>query len=272
MPIPWHSKKTHSEAPLQSQPPKFIFKSDVKSYYASINHDILIKQFRDLIDDPFFLDLICQYVRRTVVKDGIYRDVQQGIPLGCSLSPLMGAVYLKPLNEAMEKTGLFYARFMDDWVVLAPTQWKLRNVARIINQVLNQLEVWQHPDTTFVGRVANGFDFLGYHLKPNGLSVANKTRQNFGSRVSQLYEQQAIQTKIDGFQRRWCRWVTSSLGAWSKKLEPVDLTTLNHDALWKADLRNSMAHNSWTAQRNLIGSTETLTPPASKSSEECQHA
>lgn len=87
MPIPWHSKKTHSEAPLQSQPPKFIFKSDVKSYYASINHDILIKQFRDLIDDPFFLDLICQYVRRTVVKDGIYRDVQQGTPWAARSHP-----------------------------------------------------------------------------------------------------------------------------------------------------------------------------------------
>ena len=221
-------QNTHSEAPLPSQPPKFIFKSDVKSYYASINHDILVKQLRDLIDDPFLLDLVCQYVRRTVVKDGIYRNVQQGIPLGCSLSPLMGAVYLKPLDEAMEKTGLFYARFMDDWVVLAPTRLKLRKVARIINQVLNQLKVWQHPEKTFVGRVAKGFDFLGYHLAPNGLSMANKTRQNFVSRVSRLYEQRAIRNRIDGYQRRWRRWVTSGLGNWSKKLERLDLTTPNH--------------------------------------------
>ena len=54
--------------------------------------------------------LFRQYVRRTLVKDGIYRDVQQGIPLGCSLSPLMGAIYLRPLDEAMGKAGLFYAR------------------------------------------------------------------------------------------------------------------------------------------------------------------
>ena len=40
--------------------------------------------------------------------------------LGCPLSPLMGALYLKRLDERMERTGLFYARFMDDWVVLAP--------------------------------------------------------------------------------------------------------------------------------------------------------
>jgi len=202
----------------ESQPPKFIFKSDVKSYYASMNHDILVKQLRDLIADPFLLDLVCQYMRRTVVKDGIYRDVQQGIPLGCSLSPLMGAVYLKPLDEAMEKTGLFYARFMDDWVVLAPTRWKLRKVARIINQVLNQLKVWQHPDKTFVGRVAKGFDFLGYHLKPNGLSVANKTRQRFVSRVTRLDEQGSISEVIEGYVRRWRCWARSGLKQWATLL------------------------------------------------------
>ena len=30
----------------------------------------------------------------------------------------MGAVYLRPLDEAIEKTGFFYARYMDDWIVL----------------------------------------------------------------------------------------------------------------------------------------------------------
>jgi retron-type reverse transcriptase len=164
-------------------PPPFVFKSDVKSYYASMNHDILIEQLTQLIDDPLVLDLVCQYVRRTVVTDGIYTDVQQGIPLGCSLSPLMAAVYLTPLDEAMEKTGLFYARFMDDWVVFAPTRWKLRKVVRITNRVLQRLRVEKHPDKTFIGRVVSGFEFLGYHLKPSlqaDKAVAQVTTEDAG--------------------------------------------------------------------------------------------
>ncbi len=58
----------------------------------------------------------------------------------------MGALYLKPLDDRMEKTGLYYARFMDDWIVIAPTRWKLRSVVRIINKTLNLLKVEQHPD------------------------------------------------------------------------------------------------------------------------------
>ena len=70
---------------------------------------------------------------------------------------------------------------MDDWIVFAPTRWKLRKVIRITNRVLNQLKVWQHPDKTFIGRAEKGFDFLGYHIRPRNhsrparLTVAKKT-------------------------------------------------------------------------------------------------
>ena len=73
---------------------------------------------RRLIPDAGVVDLIEQYIQRTVNDGGLYEDVTRGICLGCSLSPLMGAIYLRPIDEAMEANGLFYARFMDDWVIL----------------------------------------------------------------------------------------------------------------------------------------------------------
>jgi hypothetical protein len=84
----------------------------------------------------------------------------------------LGAIYLQPVDDAMAKTGLFYARFMDDWVVLAPTHWKLRAAIRLVNQALAALKVLQHPDKTFVGQISRGFDFLGYTFS----TVAQKVR------------------------------------------------------------------------------------------------
>ena len=49
----------------------------------------------------------------------------------------------------MEKTGLFYVRFMDDWIVLSPNRWKLKKAIQIVNQTLNELKVEKHPDKTF---------------------------------------------------------------------------------------------------------------------------
>jgi hypothetical protein len=56
---------------------------------------------------------------------GLYENVQRAIALGCLLVRLMGVLYLKLLDEGMAATGLAYARFMDDWMILAPTRWKL---------------------------------------------------------------------------------------------------------------------------------------------------
>jgi len=122
-------------------------------------------------------------MKRIVYCDGFYRDVKQGISLGCPLSPLMGALYLKQLDDRMEKTGLFYARFMDDWIVIAPSRWKLRAAVRIVNKTLNILRIEKHPDKTFIGRVERGFNFLGYFMKPGLLTVSSETVKRFAERI-----------------------------------------------------------------------------------------
>ena len=86
------------------------------------------------------------------------------LALGCPLSPLMGALYLKDLDDRMAETGLFYARFMDDGVILAPTRWKLRRAIKAVNETLAALKVEQHPDKTFIGRIIpNPEAYLWFH-------------------------------------------------------------------------------------------------------------
>ena len=114
-------------------------------------------------------------MRRTAERGGVFWDYELGISLGCPLSPLMGALFLKCLDERMEKSGLFYVRFMDDILVLSPTRWKLRKAVKAVNQVLGSLNLEKHPDKTFIGRIEKGFDFLGYHFGPEGLSVTKNT-------------------------------------------------------------------------------------------------
>jgi RNA-directed DNA polymerase len=53
-----------------------------------------------------------------------------------------------------------------EWVILAPTRWKLREAIRLVNRTLAELHVEQHPHKTFISRISRGFDFLGYAFKP----------------------------------------------------------------------------------------------------------
>ncbi|NEP79500.1 MAG: reverse transcriptase [Okeania sp. SIO3B3] len=190
---------------------EFVFRTDVKGYYASIDHDILFSQVAEFVSDPVVKDLVRQYLQRFVSDGDVYVDIERWISLGCPLSPLMGALYLKPLDDKMAAMGCFYVRYMDDWLVLAPTRWALRRAIKATNQVMADLKVEKHPDKTFIRRVAKGFGFLGYLFSPRGLAVAVVTVERFFERVRRLYEQNATASRIEEYARRWLIWVRSGV-------------------------------------------------------------
>jgi hypothetical protein len=175
--------------------------------------------------DRRVLNLIGQYLRRTAERGGLYWESERGIALGCALSPLIGAFFLNRLDEHMERLDLFYVRFMDDVLVLAPTRWKLRRAVRLLNHVLGGLQLDKHPDKTFIGPIQRGFDFLGYRFSPSGLAVAASTMERFAARAARLYEQErrkrqeprarrgSSPSTLGTYVRRWQRWVSSGLSA-----------------------------------------------------------
>jgi len=74
-------------------------------------------------------------------------------------------------------------------VVLTPTRWKLRRAVALLNRIFTTLGLEKDPNKTFIGRVEKGFDFLGYHLWPDRITVAQATVERFLARVTRLYEQ-----------------------------------------------------------------------------------
>jgi RNA-directed DNA polymerase len=194
---------------------RFVLKTDVKSYYASIDHFLLLDRLAAHIHDKAVLNLIGQYLRRTAERGGEFWDYDRGISLGCPLSPLIGAFFLDDLDRRMARLDLFYVRFMDDLLVLAPTRWKLRRAVKLVNRVLGALRLEKHPDKTFIGRIERGFDFLGYHFGPAGLSVATATIERFVARAVRLYEQEPgellASARLGLYVRRWVRWTAAGL-------------------------------------------------------------
>ncbi|MEH1840423.1 MAG: reverse transcriptase/maturase family protein [Nostoc sp.] len=204
-------KRAVREVATQLHENEFVFRTDVKGYYASINHEILFNLVSLYVLDEVVLDLVGQYLKRFVSDGGEYTDIEQGISLGCPLSPLMGALYLKPLDDRMAELGCFYVRYMDDWVILAPTRWKLRKAIKAVNAVMADLRVEKHLDKTFIGRISRGFDFLGFWFSASGLGVAQKTVDRCLEKVSRLYELGASVGRIGEYLGRWWQWVRSGV-------------------------------------------------------------
>ncbi len=154
-------------------------------------------------------------LKRRTERGGLIWEYGCGIPLGCPLSPIIGAFVLHTLDERMARLEMCYVRYMDDILVLAPTRWRLRHAVKVVNQELGALDLVKHPDKTFIGRIERGFDFLGYHISPAGLTVAQHTIERFVTRVTQLYEHEPGEpfdsARLGDYVSRWVRWTTAGV-------------------------------------------------------------
>jgi hypothetical protein len=112
--------------------------------------------------------------------------------------------------ERLERLGLFYVRYMDDIAVLAPTRWTLRRAVKVLNQTFAALRLEKQPGKTYIGRIERGFDFLRYHMQPEGLTVASATLARFVARATQLYEREpgavSHRSRLGLYVKRWCSW------------------------------------------------------------------
>ncbi len=91
--------------------------------------------------------------------------------------------------------------------------------------MLGCLRLEKHPDKTFIGRIEKGFDFLGYHFGPEGLTVAAKTIEQFVERVLRLYEQEPREpcgsSRLGAYVRRWAGWATGGLRGRNGETDPI---------------------------------------------------
>ena len=204
---------------------EFFVRSDIKDYYASINHEILLQQLSQLVDEPEVLALIKLSLNRLELHNGQLVEIRQGIPLRSSLSPLLAAIALNDLDQAMDKLHISYVRFMDDWVILAANRSRLKKHIRLMYQVLNKLKLIVHPDKTRMGRIAKGISFLGFILKHKPrLELAGMSLQKLHERVKFILRKKNINyptklVKLRAYAGHYLAWLRGVSLNWQPLLQ-----------------------------------------------------
>ncbi len=189
----------------------FVARFDVASFYETISHEVLLAQLAATGCPPHLMEIVRQYLARPdVTRSGV------GLTAGGSLSPLLGAVYLSPLDAAFDaKNGdLLYRRYMDDIVILATTRRQLRMAIKVVHRVLNRLHQKVHTRKRFIGRTTRGFALLGYELHPRRrLRASAESIRRLTMRARRLYEQGASQERLWQYVSRWCTWLWGGVSA-----------------------------------------------------------
>jgi RNA-directed DNA polymerase len=138
---------------------------DLKSYFDTIDHDLLMKLVQRRVRDTRVLRLIRRWLRAGVMLEGTVTDTVIGAPQGAVISPLLSNIYLHPLDLYWEQEvrDTKMVRYADDLVVLC--RWRpAETYMPKLQAMLARLRVTVNEDKTRIVSASEGFDFLGVHF------------------------------------------------------------------------------------------------------------
>ncbi|MHC4706364.1 MAG: group II intron reverse transcriptase/maturase [Planctomycetota bacterium] len=145
---------------------------DLKSYFDTIRHDLLLAKVAKRVNDDKVMRLI-----KLILKAGGKR----GVPQGGVISPLLSNLYLNEVDMVLERakevtrrgryTYIEYARFADDIVVLIDGyrrwEWLVEAVYRRLREELANIDVHINVEKTRLVDLGRGesFGFLGFDYR-----------------------------------------------------------------------------------------------------------
>jgi RNA-directed DNA polymerase len=145
----------------------FVVDADLKSYFDTIPHDLLMARVREKVADNPVLDLVASFLRQQVMDSANGWTPETGTPQGAVLSPLLSNIYLDPLDHLMAASGIHMVRYADDFVILCRTQADALGALALVQSWTAQAGLTLHPTKTRIvdATARGGFDFLGYHFE-----------------------------------------------------------------------------------------------------------
>ncbi|MDO7987167.1 reverse transcriptase domain-containing protein [Sweet potato little leaf phytoplasma] len=81
----------------------YLVKIDLKGYFDTINHEILMRTLNQFIKKHKTLSIISKWLKAGFMKDGIKYESLSGSPQGGIISPLLANVYLHHIDLKMER-------------------------------------------------------------------------------------------------------------------------------------------------------------------------
>lgn len=200
---------------------RYCFRIDIKSYYASMNHSTLINQLSNVFKDERLSHYFRSIITAAHMEDGVVTIPTQGIARRSSLSPVFGAVYLSPLDEAFaERKGILYARYMDDVILLTETKRQYIKAKQKLRMILKSLKLSYSPKKTKMGLIRGSFHFLGVVfslIEEEGtetqiqfpkiqVRLHKRTCARSLSKVELMDASADLPRKVQSYLRRWGTW------------------------------------------------------------------
>ncbi len=142
-----------------------MLKADIKHYFDTVNHGILLRIIQLKIKDLYLIRLI-----KTILDNHKTLVSGKGMPLGNLTSQFFANVYLHELDLFVKHKlrAKYYIRYVDDFVILHNNENIVYEWKDEIDKFLREkLDIELHPGKSRIIALRKGITLLGFRVFPH---------------------------------------------------------------------------------------------------------
>lgn len=165
------------------------FKTDIKSFYDNIDHDILIKIIKSRVKSTKLLNLI-KYSLKTPTVPINYKKKEKekykrtcGVPQGLSISNILANIYLMEVDSKLQHIGLKYIRYVDDILIFIEEN-DTSNIEEKVKVIMSEYSLSLNMSKTECQLCDFEFEYLGYLLSKQQTSIKESNIERFITSVA----------------------------------------------------------------------------------------
>lgn len=159
----------------------WCLKLDIKSYFDSVNHDLLIRFLGRRFKDLRLMQLLKQIIQSFRGQSGI------GLPIGSLMSQHFANFYLgffdRFIKETLRVEG--YVRYMDDMLIWSNSKSELITILQESQCFVNETLKLKFKQSTPLA-MKYGINFLGCKIFPTHLELNQRSKRRWKRRVNLL--------------------------------------------------------------------------------------
>jgi len=214
----------------------FAIDLDIKGFFDNIDHELMMKAVKHYCSDKWVLMYVERWLKAGILqKEGTMTIPFHGTPQGGVISPLLANLFLHVVfDKWMDKNHPEkpFERYADDIVVHCKSEKQAEYMLRQIKSRMNNCKLEVHHGKTRIinlrgkskKRLAKGFDFLGFTIRPEAFLYKGKIKAIPGIFVSQKSKTGIMQKFRNMHIHKW----RTTMENMARKINPVIKGIINY--------------------------------------------